>query len=120
MADTTPSEAALRLQARLDELGWKAAKLADVIDVSPAVVSRWLAGKRAPSLEMAFRIQNSEVALPADIWRVQPVPDESSPVLPPDAPTLDALGAEDTGEHETAANDASEAVSPPATGTDRA
>ena len=103
MADTVPSEAALRLQARLKELGWKAADLAEKIDVSPAVVSRWLASKRVPSLEMAFKIQNSEVALPAEIWLANPTAE-----VPPDAPTAPLIedDAGGSGEHKRIPNDA--------------
>ena len=94
MADTTPSGAALRLQARLEELGWKPAKLAEAIDVSPGVVSRWLAGKRVPSLEMAFKIQNSEVALPAEIWLAAASVE--------DAGSARDLSSEESGDHATA------------------
>ncbi len=104
MADTVPSDAALRLQARLKELGWKAADLAEAIKVSPAVVSRWLSGGRVPSLEMAFKIQNSAVALPADVWLATPASEGSAPTIPSDAPTLNALDADDSGSHRTAAN----------------
>jgi len=67
MADALPT-AAERLRARLDELGWSQTDLAKAIDVSTTVVSRWLSGDRVPSLDMAFRIQRSEVGLLADIW----------------------------------------------------
>ncbi len=60
--------AAERLRARLRELGWTQLDLADAIGASPANVSRWLSGDRTPSLDMAFRIQRSDVGLPADAW----------------------------------------------------
>lgn len=95
MADTTPSEAAARLRARLDELGWSQVDLAKAIDVTPAVVSRWLSSERVPSLEMAFRIQESKVGLEAEIWRKPPSSGADAtgpqPVAPPDAPTQDKL-----------------------------
>jgi transcriptional regulator with XRE-family HTH domain len=62
------SSAAERLRARLAELGWSQLDLANAIGASPAIVSRWLSGERVPSLGMAFRIQKSEAAIPADAW----------------------------------------------------
>lgn len=56
------------LQARLDELGWNQTKLAEVLGVHISQVSRWLSGQRAPSLDLAFRIERSKVALPAEAW----------------------------------------------------
>lgn len=90
MADALPT-AAERLRARLDELGWSQTDLAKAIGASTTIVSRWLSGERVPSLDMAFRIQNSEVALPADIWISHASNDESSP----------ALSADQSGEHTT-------------------
>jgi transcriptional regulator with XRE-family HTH domain len=63
-----PCDAAALLRTRLRNLGWTQLDLASAIDVSPAIVSRWLSGDRTPSLDMAFRIQRSEVGLPADAW----------------------------------------------------
>lgn len=60
--------AAERLRFRLRELGWTQLDLAAEIGASPANVSRWLSGERTPSLDMAFRIQRSALALPADAW----------------------------------------------------
>ncbi len=66
MPEVTP--AAERLRERLNKLEWSQLDLANAIGVSPGVVSRWLSGERAPSLEMAFRVQRSKVAIPADAW----------------------------------------------------
>jgi transcriptional regulator with XRE-family HTH domain len=60
--------AAERLRSRLREIGWTQLGLAEAVGSSPANVSRWLSGERTPSLAMAFRIQNSEVGIPADAW----------------------------------------------------
>lgn len=76
MAESSPG-AAERLRVRLKELGWTQLELALAIGVSGAVVSRWLSGERSPSLEMAFRIQNSAVGIPADAWIDPPDADES-------------------------------------------
>jgi transcriptional regulator with XRE-family HTH domain len=76
MAESPPSTSE-RLRVRLKELGWTQLDLAVAIGVSGAVVSRWLSGDRVPSLEMAFRIQNSEVGIPADAWIDPPDADES-------------------------------------------
>jgi transcriptional regulator with XRE-family HTH domain len=57
------------LKARLDELGWTQSDLSECIGVAPGVVSHWLSGDRVPSLEMAFRLQDSAVAIPANVWR---------------------------------------------------
>jgi transcriptional regulator with XRE-family HTH domain len=67
-----------RLRARIDELGWTQNDLADRLGVSAGVVSRWLSGERTPSLEMAFRIQNSEVGIAADAW-LRSSPDDTGP-----------------------------------------
>lgn len=67
------------LRRRLSDLGWSQTELSKRIDVSTGIVSRWLAGERKPSLEMAFRIETA-VALPAESW-------------------LDDVSADDTGEH---------------------
>lgn len=60
--------AAEQLRKRLSDLEWSQSDLAERLDVSTAVVSRWLSGERTPSLEMAFRIQHSEIGLLAEIW----------------------------------------------------
>ncbi len=72
--------AAVELDARLTELGWNQTDLAKRIGVSPAVVSRWVSGERTPSLEMAFRIQNSEVGMQAERWLEAPVVATAPPV----------------------------------------
>lgn len=64
----SPSVAAERLRSRLRELAWTQLDLANAVGASPANVSRWLSGERTPSLDMAFRIQRSEVGIPADAW----------------------------------------------------
>lgn len=66
-----------RLRARLDELGWSQRDLARVVRTSAAVVCRLVSGERAPSLDLAFRIQRSEVAIPADAWVSHAPADES-------------------------------------------
>ncbi len=78
------SSTAARLRDRLRELGWSQLDLATTIEVSPAIVSRWLSGDRVPSLTMAFRIQNSAVAIPASDW-VRLEADESGEHLAVDA-----------------------------------
>lgn len=55
------------LRRRLAELGWSQTELSKRIDVSTGIVSRWLAGERKPSLEMAFRIE-AAVGLAAESW----------------------------------------------------
>lgn len=65
---TDAQSAPERLRARLRELGWTQLELAHAVGASPANVSRWLSGERTPSLDMAFRIQRSEVGIPADAW----------------------------------------------------
>lgn len=57
-----------QLRSRLRVLGWTQLELASAVGASPANVSRWLSGERTPSLDMAFAIERSEVALPASIW----------------------------------------------------
>ncbi len=71
------SDAAERLRARLKKLEWSQLDLATALGVSTAVVSRWLSGERTPSLEMAFRIQNSKIAIPAEAWLTHATADES-------------------------------------------
>lgn len=66
-----------RLKTRLDELGWSQRDLAREVDASAAVVCRLVSGERPPSLELAFRIQRSKVALPADAWITHAPADES-------------------------------------------
>lgn len=91
MGETPPDDTAEQLRTRLKELGWTQTELATAIGVSTAVVSRWLSGTRVPSLDMAFRIQNSPVAIPAEAW-----------IATPDAPANDESGeisAADTGAH---------------------
>lgn len=61
-----------QLLERIAELGWNQLELSRRIDASTAVVSRWLAGQRKPSLEMAFRIQ-SATGLAADAWLEDPI-----------------------------------------------
>lgn len=56
------------LDERLSELGWKPVDLARKLGVSEGAVSRWFSGKRTPSLEMAFRLEN-EIGLDASVWR---------------------------------------------------
>lgn len=65
MADLPPSAL---LQARLDKLEWTQVEFAKVLGVSTGVVSRWLSGKRKPSLQMAFRIERSKIGIPAKAW----------------------------------------------------
>lgn len=78
-----------QLKARLAELGWSQSDLAKAINVSVSVVCRWLNGTRVPSLEHAFRIQESPVALSASIWREAATKDESKR----------ELAADESGEH---------------------
>ncbi len=68
-----------RLRARLTKLEWTQSDLARELGVSTAVVSRWLSGERTPSLDMAFRIQNSKIAIPAEAWVTHADADESGP-----------------------------------------
>jgi transcriptional regulator with XRE-family HTH domain len=91
MADVA-SSAPERLRLRLTELGWSQTDLAKAIEVSTGVVSRWLSGDRVPSLDMAFRIQKSEVALPADAWVTHAANDDSRPTL----------AVDESGEHPAA------------------
>ncbi len=69
--------AAERLRERLKKLEWSQLDLATALGVNPGVVSRWLSGERTPSLEMAFRLQRSKVAIPADAWITHAAADES-------------------------------------------
>lgn len=64
----TSLKAAELLRARLKEMGWSQVDLANALGASTSQVSRWLSEERTPSLKMAFRIQDSPVGLPADIW----------------------------------------------------
>ncbi len=73
------SETAERLRARLKDLNWSQRDLASELKTSAAVVCRILSGERMPSLEMAFRIQNSKVAIPADAWVSHADADDSGP-----------------------------------------
>lgn len=75
MAGTT--EIAERLRTRLKDLGWTQRDLAREIDTSAAVVCRIVSGERPPSLAIAFRIQKSPVAIPADAWVTHADADES-------------------------------------------
>ena len=77
MAEQTPGPAALLLKARLEKLEWSQAELARVLGVTIPTVCRWLAGTRSPSLDMAFRIQNSKIAIPAEAWITHADADES-------------------------------------------
>jgi len=72
-----PQGAADRLRARLSKLEWTQADLAREIGASPAQVCRWLSGERTPSLEMAFRIQDSKIGIPAEAWVTHGDADES-------------------------------------------
>jgi|GEM_PF-4064403 len=81
MADPSTT-AAEQLRARLKKLEWSQLDLATAIGVNPGVVSRWVSGERSPSLEMAFRIQKSKVAIPAESWITHATADESGPRLP--------------------------------------
>lgn len=99
MADVLPT-AVERLRARLVVLGWSQTDLARAIDVSPTVVSRWLSGDRVPSLDMAFRIQRSEVELPADIWVATSSSDSSSSLDSDESGETPAVSSADaTGSH---------------------
>jgi DNA-binding XRE family transcriptional regulator len=80
-----------RLKVRLDELGWSQRDLAREVKTSAAVVSRLISGERSPSLDLAFRIQGSAVALPADTW-----------VTHPEADSSPELATDDSGEHPAA------------------
>lgn len=66
-----------RLKARLDELGWSQRDLAREVKTSAAVVCRLVSGERAPSLDLAFRIEKSEVGIPAAAWVTHSTADES-------------------------------------------
>ncbi len=66
-----------RLRARLRELGWTQRQFAEAVGSSAPVVCRILSGERAPSLDLAFRIQRSEIAIPADAWVTHASADES-------------------------------------------
>jgi transcriptional regulator with XRE-family HTH domain len=92
MADTLP--AAERLRARMAKLEWSQTDLARVLGVSTAVVSRWLSGERTPSLDMAFRIERSKMAIPAEAWITHAAADESGelPALPADRPSRRSTG----------------------------
>ncbi len=79
------SETVERLRLRLKELGWTQREFAQACGASTAVVCRILSGERMPSLAMAFRIQNSALALPADAWVTHANADESG-----DYPAVDA------------------------------
>ncbi len=54
--------------ARMAELGWRQRELAEGIGVAESQVSRWLSGKRVPSLLDAFRIERSVLGIPAEVW----------------------------------------------------
>ncbi len=69
--------AVVRLRARLRALGWTQRELAAALETSPAIVCRILSGERKPSLDLAFRIQKSRVAIPADAWVTHSPSDES-------------------------------------------
>lgn len=62
--------AAERLRLRLEEKGWSRLRLCEAVDVSPAVVSRWLSGDRTPSLEMACRLE-AALGIPVEAWRTE-------------------------------------------------
>ncbi len=70
------------LRERLLELGWSQSELSEKIGSSPAVVSRWLAEFRKPTLEMAFRVQ-AVTGVHAQAWLDDPC----------------ATDADDTGKH---------------------
>jgi transcriptional regulator with XRE-family HTH domain len=57
-----------RLSARLAELGWTQLRLATEIGADTSLVCRWISGDRVPTLDMAFAIERSPVAVPADAW----------------------------------------------------
>ena len=57
-----------QLRLRLEELGWSQSDLASDLGVADSVISRLLSGERSPSLELAFRIERSKVAMPAETW----------------------------------------------------
>lgn len=65
------------LRRRLVDLGWSQTELSRRIDASTGIVSRWLAGQRKPSLEMAFRIEVA-AGLPAESWVDDPTPADES------------------------------------------
>jgi len=52
----------------LTEIGWTQLRLAKEIGADHTLVCRWIAGTRTPSLEQAFAIERSEVAMPAAEW----------------------------------------------------
>lgn len=56
-----------RLAHTLAERGLSQQQLEKDLDVSAGIVSRWLAGKRVPSLEMAMRMER-ELGVPAESW----------------------------------------------------
>lgn len=58
------------LRVRLEERGWSRAALMEKIGADGAMVSRWLAGKRTPSLEMACRMEIA-LGVPVEAWRKQ-------------------------------------------------
>jgi len=68
MAEEVDAAVVALLRARLKKLEWSQLEFATAIGVTAGVVSRWLSGERTPSLDMAFRIQRSKVAIPADAW----------------------------------------------------
>ena len=74
-----------RLKARLDELGWSQRDLAREVKTSAAVVCRLVSGERAPSLDLAFRIEKSPVAIPASAWVSHAAADESGEHTAPTA-----------------------------------
>lgn len=74
-----PVSAHARLRARLEKLEWSQNDLAHAIGVAPSVVSRWVRGDRAPSLEMAFRIERSKIGIEAEAWIHHAEADESGP-----------------------------------------
>jgi transcriptional regulator with XRE-family HTH domain len=87
------------LRERLVELDWSQSELAEKIGSSPAVVSRWLAEFRKPTLEMAFRVQ-AAAGVPAHAWLDDPC----------------ATDADETGKHGSLSDEA--ALKLAATGND--
>lgn len=52
----------------MTELGWNQTDVANDVGTTDGNVSRWLSGRRKPSLKMAFRLQVSQLSIPAHAW----------------------------------------------------
>lgn len=76
MSVAIPGPTAVLLRTRLEALGWSQADVARELGVSAPTVGRWLEGTRSPSLKWAFKIEKSELAIPAEAW-INHGPDES-------------------------------------------